>query len=69
MEYKLTKAQHTVLEQIVEGKTAVQIAKELYVSENTVYSHIKAIYQELDVHTRSAVVRRAYEEGFVELKK
>ncbi len=69
MVYNLTKRQQIVLEEIVEGKTAIQIAKEQHVSKNTVYSHVKAIYQELDVHTRSKMVRRAYEEGLVKLKR
>jgi DNA-binding NarL/FixJ family response regulator len=69
MEYKLTKTQQRILEEIVAGKTAVQIAKEQNVSENTVHTHIKAIYQELEVHTRGAAVRKAYEERLVELKK
>jgi DNA-binding NarL/FixJ family response regulator len=68
MTYNLTKTQQVVLEEIVEGKTAIQIAKAQHVSKNTIYTHIKAIYQELDVHTRSEMTRRAYEEGFVELK-
>ena len=69
MAYKLTKTQQFILEQIVEGKTAVQIAKAQGVSENTIFTHIKAIYQELEVHTRGEAVRKAYEERLVKLKK
>jgi two-component system, NarL family, response regulator YdfI len=60
-QYKLTKTQQIILEEIADGKTAVQIAKERNVSENTVYTHVKAIYQELDVHTRTEAVKKAYE--------
>lgn len=69
MAYKLTKTQQFILEEIVEGKTAVQIAHQQNISENTVYTHIKAIYQELEVHTRGEAVRKAYEERLVKLKK
>lgn len=69
MTYKLTKTQQLILEQIVDGKTAMQIAKERNVSENTVCTHIKAIYQELEVHTRGEAVKKAFEEQLVKLKK
>jgi DNA-binding NarL/FixJ family response regulator len=69
MTYKLTKTQQLILEQIVEGKTAVQIAKDRNVSENTVCTHIKAIYQELEVHTRGEAVKKAYEAQLVKLEK
>lgn len=69
MAYKLTKTQQFILEEIVEGKTAVQIAQQQNISENTVYTHIKAIYLELEVHTRGEAVRKAYEERLVKLRK
>lgn len=69
MAYKLTQTQEIILEGIAEGKTAIQIAKERSVTENTVYTHIKAIYQELGVHTRGEAIRKAIEERLVKLKK
>ena len=38
-------------------------------SENTIYTHIKAIYRELEVHTRGEAIRKAIEERLVKLKK
>jgi DNA-binding NarL/FixJ family response regulator len=69
MAYKLTKTEMLTLEDIAEGKTAIQIAKERGVKETTIYTHIKAIYRELEVHTRGEAIRKAIEERLVKLKK
>lgn len=69
MNFKLTKTQQIILEEIADGKTAVQIARERNVSENTVYTHVKAIYQELDVHTRTEAVKKAYEKDLIKWGK
>ena len=68
MKYKLTKTQLIVLEKIVEGNTTAEIAELLHVSENTVNTHIKAIYNELEVHSRAKVIRKAIEERLVKFK-
>jgi DNA-binding NarL/FixJ family response regulator len=68
MKYKLTKTQVIVLEKIVEGKATSEIAQEMNVSENTVNTHIKAVYSELEVHSRAQAVRKAIEEKVVKLK-
>ena len=39
--------------------STVELARRLYVSSNTVRSHIKAIYRKLDVNSRSEAVHRA----------
>ena len=67
-DYKLTKTQGIVLEKIVEGKTTEEIAGEMEVTENTVNTHIKAIFRELEVHSRAKVIRKAIEEKIIELK-
>jgi DNA-binding NarL/FixJ family response regulator len=68
MPYKLTKTQILVLQKIVEGQTTAEIANELDVTENTVNTHIKAIYSELEVHSRAKAIRKAIEERIVEIK-
>ena len=67
-DYKLTKTQLIVLHKIVEGKTTEEIAAEMDVTENTVNTHIKAIFRELEVHSRAKVIRKAIEERIVILK-
>jgi len=41
--------------------TRPEIARELYVSINTVNTHVRNIYAKLDARSRSAAVRRARE--------
>ena len=45
--------------------TGPQIARELYVTINTLRTHTKRIFTKLDVATRSAAVRRARERGLL----
>ena len=39
------------------------ISEKLFVSENTVKSHIKSIYQKLGIHLRSQLIDLVNEEG------
>jgi DNA-binding NarL/FixJ family response regulator len=66
--YRLTKTQILVLQKIVEGQTTAEIAHEFGVTENTVNTHIKAIYSELKVHSRAKVIRKAIKERLVTIK-
>ena len=61
----LTRMQLTVLKKIVEGKSTAEIASELFISENTINSHIKAVYASMEVHSRSMAIRKALEEKWV----
>jgi LuxR family maltose regulon positive regulatory protein len=45
--------------------TGPEIARELYVTVNTLRTHTKRIYTKLDVRTRAAAVRRAHERGLL----
>ena len=56
-EYRLTPREHEVLKALVEGKDSDKIAKSLFVSPNTVKSHIQKIYNKLDVHSRKDLLR------------
>jgi DNA-binding NarL/FixJ family response regulator len=67
-EYKLTPKQFIVLKKIVEGKSTEEIGAEMTVTENTVNTHIKAIFRELEVHSRAKVIRKAIEEKIIDLK-
>jgi len=59
--YRLTPAQHGILKQIATGRQTREIARDLGISENTVNTHIKAIYSELEVHSRTMALRKALE--------
>ena len=45
--------------------TGPEIARELYVSLNTLRTHTKRIFTKLDANTRAAAVRRARERGLI----
>lgn len=45
--------------------TGPQIAKELFVSVNTLRTHTKHIFGKLSVNSRTAAVRRAHEQGLI----
>ena len=45
--------------------TGPEIARELYVTVNTLRTHTKRIFTKLDVTTRAAAVRRARERGLL----
>jgi len=49
---QLTPTEFQVLKLIGQGKSNEEIAKILFISKNTVRSHIKSIYSKLDTHSR-----------------
>jgi LuxR family transcriptional regulator, maltose regulon positive regulatory protein len=55
----LSERELTVLRYLASRLTCAEIARELYLSANTVRSHVKAVYRKLGVHARSAAVERA----------
>ena len=54
----LTKREQKVLELIADGYSNEQIAELMYISKNTVKSHIKNIYLKLDVKNRIQVIQK-----------
>lgn len=55
----LTPRQWQIVESLVHGATASEVAAELGLSLNTVQTHIKRIYRKLDVCSRVELVRWA----------
>ena len=54
--YGLSAREVEIMELFARGRSANWIADELYISKNTVRSHLRAVYVKLDVHTRSELV-------------
>lgn len=52
----LTERQKEILEQLVEGKSYGAIAKELFISVETVRSHIKSMYRTLEVNNKAEAI-------------
>jgi two-component system nitrate/nitrite response regulator NarL len=55
-----------VLKLVSDGLSTPQIAKELYLSQETIKSHLKAIYGKLGVSARSAAVAEAMRLGLLD---
>jgi DNA-binding NarL/FixJ family response regulator len=58
---KLTQKEFEILTSIFDGKTNRQMADEHYISLNTIKTHVKNLYDKLDVHTRTQAIARLRE--------
>ena len=61
----LSERELMVLRLLRSGLTERDIGRELYLSFNTVHSHVKAIYRKLGVSSRAAAIERARADGLV----
>ena len=55
----LSPKERAVLEHLPSHRSTIEIAQALYISANTVRTHVKAIYRKLDVSSRTEAVRQA----------
>ncbi len=60
--YGLTTREKEILKLLVEGLSKKQMAAKIFLSFHTVDTHIRNIYQKLEVHTRSGAVAKALKE-------
>jgi DNA-binding NarL/FixJ family response regulator len=58
-ESDLTEREREVLEQLCKGKSYRSIGDALFISQDTVRSHIKSIYKKLEVNSKSEAVAKA----------
>jgi DNA-binding NarL/FixJ family response regulator len=63
---ELSKREVTILHALQSGLSNKQIAKELFLAEQTVKFHLTNIYRKLGVSSRTEAVRYAFEHGLVE---
>jgi LuxR family transcriptional regulator, maltose regulon positive regulatory protein len=61
----LTCKEHEVLEYLAELLTTEEIASTMYVSVNTVRSHVRSVLRKLNASRRNEAVRRAWELGLL----
>jgi LuxR family maltose regulon positive regulatory protein len=61
----LSPKERAVLEHLPSHRSTIEIAQTLYISANTVRTHVKAIYRKLDVSSRTDAVQRAEELGLL----
>lgn len=57
-DFHLTKREHEILKLLVEGLSYKEIAAHCFISPETMNSHVKNIYQKLNVHSRAALAAR-----------
>jgi RNA polymerase sigma factor (sigma-70 family) len=55
----LTEREREVFDLLARGMTNKEIAEALVITTNTVKRHLKAIFEKLKVHTRSAAAAKA----------
>jgi DNA-binding CsgD family transcriptional regulator len=60
---RLTPRERQVLELVANGYATGEIARELWITEDTVRTHIKRMMTRLDAHSRAHVVAIAFREG------
>jgi DNA-binding NarL/FixJ family response regulator len=61
----LTKREATILQLLAEGKTYFQMAEELYISRDTIKTHLKHIYAKLYVKSRAEAVAKASKQKLI----
>ncbi|MCA9729397.1 MAG: response regulator transcription factor [Candidatus Eisenbacteria bacterium] len=64
-ESPLTARETEILQQLCAGKSYKMIANELYISQETVHSHLKNIYRKLEVNSKTEAMAKAYRERWV----
>jgi DNA-binding NarL/FixJ family response regulator len=62
---RLSRSQREILTLIAEGFSNREIASRVYLSENTVKSHVQEIFRKLEVHNRVEAALRATREGWL----
>lgn len=55
-QHHFTKREGEIFILLAQGYTMPAISEKLFVSENTIKSHVKAIYQKLDIHSRTELI-------------
>ncbi|MBI1805053.1 MAG: response regulator transcription factor [Ignavibacteria bacterium] len=58
-QFQLTDRENEILRCLVDGLSDKRIADKLFISPQTVHSHIKNIYEKLQVHSKSEAVSKA----------
>ena len=62
----LTQREGDILKALADGLSNKQIARQFWLSEQTIKFHLTNIYRKLEVGSRTEAVRHAYEHGLIE---
>jgi DNA-binding NarL/FixJ family response regulator len=63
--YGLSERETEILQQLVDGKSYKMVAEQLNISYHTVNSHIKKIYEKLQVHSVGEAVSKAIQQKII----
>ena len=55
-EYRLTQRESEILRYVALGRSAKYIAEELLISHNTARTHIKHVYEKLNIHSKQRLI-------------
>ncbi len=64
-DHTLTPREQEILAALCNGKSYAEAARDLFISESTVHSHIKNIYRKLEVHSKNEAVAKALRNRWV----
>ena len=62
---ELTEREKEILTLLVDGLSYKMIADQLFISYETVHSHVKKIYQKLHVNSKAQAMKIAYDKGLM----
>ena len=64
-DYNLSERENSILILLTDGLSKKQISEKLFISYHTVDSHIRNIYEKLEVHSSSSAVAKALKENLI----
>ena len=61
----LSKREKEILNSLAEGNSYKLIADKLFISIDTVRTHIRHIYKKLHVHSQTEAISKAFKDGYI----
>ena len=65
VEHQLSEREMEILKEVVKGYNHHEIAEKLFISPNTVRTHVNNIYKKLHLNSRSQVMKLAYKNKWI----
>ena len=65
IDYQLSTREIQILKEIVSGNNSADIAEKLFISPNTVRTHVNNIYKKLHLNSRSQVINLAHKNNWL----
>ena len=59
--YKISDREYEILQKIAEGYSNREIGEQLFISENTIKTHVSSLFQKLNVKRRTQAIQKAKE--------